>query len=172
MNHLRYKLNLYMKITGMSRPSLGIAMHYNTGVINRLFPKTLKRELKPNLIWGYKNLLNEIRQHFTVLTERCKPSRPFTSFWPELFVPELPGEEQLIPHEQSWCTVTGETSSLIQLDIPYWPFDQESGILIQTENGWIKKTELLVDPYVEMVVGKAHIPGNFDPHIIRFVKEF
>ena len=172
MNHLRHKLNLYMKITGMKRPSLGIALRCNTGEINRLFPKTLKRKLKPILNWKYENLLSGMRQHFVALTERCKPSQPFTSFWPELFVPELPDVEQLIPYEQTWYAVTDKTSSLLHLDIPYWPLSPETGILVQTETGWVKKSELPIDPYIEMVAGKAHIPGNFDPHIIEYVKNF
>ena len=170
MNHLRHKLNLYMKVTGMSKPSLGIALRCNTGEINRLFPKTLKRKLKPILIWKYKSLLNEIKQHFVSLTDRCKPSQPFTSYWPELFVPELPEVEQLIPYGQEWYAVMGGVSSLLNLDIPYWPFSQESGTLIQSETGWIKKSELTVDPYIRMVAGKAHIPGNFNEGVLKFVK--
>ena len=139
----------------------------------KIYPKTHDANPNPDMVWRFRKLLKDILDHFNNLNAKCKPSRPFTSFWPELFLPKLPGVVEVVPEGSRWFAITNQdTSFVLPEDIPYWPLSPETGTLIQTEIGWEKKFPLILDHLTFQILGKAHIPGNFDPHIIEYVKEF
>ena len=83
------------------------------------------------------------------------------------------GVIKVVPEESRWFAITNQgTSYVLPDDIPYWPLSPETGILVQTEIGWEKETPLNFDPLTLQILAKAHIPGNYDPHIVNFIKEF
>ena len=173
MDYLKHKIDLYQSITGYSNTSMPIVFKCDKYRYRKIYPKTHDAKPNPDMIWRFRNLLKDIVDHFSNLNKLCKPSHPFTSHWPELFLPKLPGVLEVIPEGSRWYAITdNDTSYVLPEDIPYWLLSPEVGTLVQTEIGWEKKFPIILDPLTFQILAKAHIPGNYDPHIIDYIKRF